>query len=786
MKENLIKGALLHDIGKLIMRATAEKKNHSEVGVEYLKNKNFSDEVISCVKYHHAKAISNNSSQLDKKSILYFVYQADNISSMLDRRDNVNDYIEAEWKSDVALKTIFSSFKKDVSSDDYYYPLRDLNPDNSINYPVKEILATSDRYSALKKTLDAELNSNLSVNSMLELLESTMSFVPSSVNMKQNADISLFDHSKTTAMIASCLAGYCEENKIDDYKKELFTNVDNDKKYYMLVSGDISGVQDFIYTISSKGALKSLRARSFYLDMVLEHIVDEILEYTSYTRANLMYNGGGHFYMLLPNTASVKAKLDEAMSKINQWLIDEFGVDLYLAVAYEEASSNDLMNTKNIFKNISLKLSKEKQSRYSKTQLKQLMQPQKLASKQECSICRTSQKETKEKSSDLGHTCETCYNLYQAGKSIINDDVVISVVKKNQDGALRLPSLTDDEKYLVFKKVDNAHRYYVKNERYTGKNYATNLFVGDYNYRLEDDEPADFSDLLKDVDGIERLAAFRCDVDNLGLAFTSGFSDEYSTISRVTSLSRQLSLFFKFYINKICRGNIAGEADVSLNNFYINDVENKEKKLVIVYSGGDDVFVVGAWIDVINFANDLRSAFRIFTCNKLTLSGGIGLFSSTYPISQIASQSGELEDVAKKYDNDSKDAIALFGIDEKTSKCNHVYHWEDFNSKVHSKVQFFQEVCKFDNEEDKTGKVFFSTSMMYKFKQLLEESQKDGKAINIARYAYTLARMMPKKMTEKSKSFKENIYNWAMNDRKALLTALEIIIYLNRKEAQND
>ena len=95
--------------------------------------------------------------------------------------------------------------------------------------------------------------------------------------------------------------------------------------------------------------------------------------------------------------------------------------------------------------------------------------------------------------------------------------------------------------------------------------------------------------------------------------------DEYSTISRVTSLSRQLSLFFKFYINKICRGNIAVEADVPLNNFYINDVENKEKKLVIVYSGGDDVFVVGAWIDVINFANDLRSAFRIFTCKEINI-----------------------------------------------------------------------------------------------------------------------------------------------------------------------
>ena len=59
---------------------------------------------------------------------------------------------------------------------------------------------------------------------------------------------------------------------------------------------DISGIQDFIYTINNKGALKGLRARSFYLEIMMEHLIDELLEKVELSRANLIYSGGGHAY----------------------------------------------------------------------------------------------------------------------------------------------------------------------------------------------------------------------------------------------------------------------------------------------------------------------------------------------------------------------------------------------------------------------------------------------------------------------------------------------------------
>lgn len=156
------------------------------------------------------------------------------------------------------------------------------------------------------------------INSLIEVLEANLSFVPSSTSKNEVADISLFDHVKLTAAVASCIYQYMEENNITDYKKILFTNGKEfyDKNVFLLYSMDISGIQDFIYTIHSKNAMKMLRSKSFYLEIMMEHIIDCLLEKLHLSRANLIYSGGGHCYMLLPNTETAKILLKIITKKI--------------------------------------------------------------------------------------------------------------------------------------------------------------------------------------------------------------------------------------------------------------------------------------------------------------------------------------------------------------------------------------------------------------------------------------------------------------------------------------
>ena len=683
---------------------------------------------------------------------------------------------------DFRLKSIFTLFRNNNINEEYYYPL---NINNSIIYPkLKSELGESNiDLEKLKSDLnDIDINN---INSLINIIRNITSYIPYYSDGKLSYDISLYDYIKIKSAIVSSL--YSDKNDSNLY------NLNDNEEYFALLSADISGIQRFIYTISSKGALKSLRARSFYLEIMLEHIVDEILEKFNLSRFNLLYTGGGHFYIIIPNLDSLSKIIKDIKDKINDWFIREFSIDLYIAMDFQKFSFNDLKNTKNIFKSLSQKLSNDKQRRYNTEQLKTILMPLENKSNFECSICHTSSKNTKERDNNLGYVCDICYNLYKAGKYLANEkDNIFIVDNKNnldKESIVKLPSIhKDSERYLYFgDNFDNIIRTYSKNNL-TNKNIS--LYMGNYNFRKESDLIS-FEDLLNEAKGIKRIGVLRCDVDNLGQAFINGFG-EYSDIFRTSSLSRHLSLFFKYHINFICKSN------VGFNNFnlYNNEIYfNKDKKIVIVYSGGDDVFLVGYWLDVINFSFDLREAFRKYTNNKLTFSAGIGFFHHKYPISKMAEQTGELEELAKenKYNNIEKDSISLFGLPNKfykenNNKFDYCFNWEEFN-RVTEKINKIFSLCYFDeednSEETKKDKIFFSISFMYRIKQLISSSDK----INIARLAYALGRIKStgsEKYEENYNEFKNCIYNWIFdkNEIKYLNTALDLIIYLFRDDYQ--
>ena len=127
-----------------------------------------------------------------------------------------------------------------------------------------------------------------SIESLLKLIEKTLCYVPSSTSTSEVADISLFNHSKVTAMLSGCMYYYFNENNITDYKEAKFNENFRNEETYMVVSGELSGIQNFIYTISSKGALKTLRGRSFYLEFFTEHVIDEILSECELSRVNIL------------------------------------------------------------------------------------------------------------------------------------------------------------------------------------------------------------------------------------------------------------------------------------------------------------------------------------------------------------------------------------------------------------------------------------------------------------------------------------------------------------------
>lgn len=776
---NLIISALLHDIGKPEYRK-GSRENHSALGYKFLKDEiGISDkDILDGIRYHHAAQMKSANISVD--SIAYIVYCADNIASAIDRRDK--EVEESGFDAHAPLESIFNRLNGNNGVNTL--EAKTLRYEDNINFPTKtEKRADKDLYYKIMDNItDALKGINFTqeyINSLLSILEGNLSYIPSSTNRKEVADVSLYDHMKITAAIASCILEYFTENKITDYKKVLFDKAEDFYKVnaFMLYSMDISGIQDFIYTISSDGALKTLRARSFYIEIMLENIVDNLLEKLNLSRANLLYLGGGHCYILVPNTNKAKAILNEYNRNLNAWLIKTYKTALYIADGYATCSCNSLQNKplgsyKEIFRKVSERISVKKNNRYSAEDILYLNTEKITDHSRECKVCKRITKV------NIDGKCPICTAIENFSKDILYSDYFV-ITYKNSNDALPLPGdmyLISGTEESLKKKMENDNNYirsYSKNQLVSGMHVATNLWVGDYTSRQTTDEMA------KAATGIDRIAVLRADVDNLGQAFVSGFDNEelnnrYVTISRTATLSRQLSMFFKFHINRILNEPV----------FSLSGVRKEKRNVSICYSGGDDLFIVGSWDDIIECAVDIRRAFARYTDNTLTISAGIGIYGSSYPISVAAREVAILEDKSK--DMPLKSSVTLFEdgkehvIEENQRVSDGTYTWDDFEKNVVQEK--FSCLHKYFINVDERG-----NSVMYR---LLDLIRNQNQIINFARYIYLLARLEPDKnalgeQKEYYKVFSKNMFEWIQKDRKKdqreLKTAMTMYSYYTRK-----
>lgn len=765
----LVFGGLLHDVGKVIYREGTDRRKHSQSGYDFLKEEVEikETEVLNCVRYHHADAIKT--ANLDGNSLAYIVYIADNIASAADRRQRETE--DTGFEVSMPLQSVFNILNRNHQQ--MYYEPKMLDVAEDINYPGTEKKKFDEKFYAkvkihLLKNLRGLEWTQEYINSLLEVLEANLTYVPSSTSKSEVADISLFDHLKLTAAVGSCILQYLQEKNAADYRKELFEEgaAFYEKEVFCLFSIDLSGIQDFIYTITSKNALKTLRARSFYLEIMMEHIIDCLLQELHLSRANVIYTGGGHCYILIPNTEKVNMIVEAYMNKLNQWFMDMFQISLYAAWGYAACSANDLKNmpqgsyTK-IFKHISDMISRKKSHRYSASDIIALNKIRYGDYTRECKVCRKIAKVDEE------GVCPTCRAIEKFSSNILYDAFFTITLEKSEK-ALPLPGgyyLTADNEESLKTKMqydDYFVRAYGKNRMFTGKHISTKLWVGDYTTGKT------FAQFADEAEGIDRIGIIRADVDNLGQAFVSGFENpdnenRYVTLSRTATLSRQLSMFFKLYVNKI----------LAESTYSINDRESSSRNATICYSGGDDLFIVGAWNEIIELAVDIQKKFERYTQGTLTISAGIGIYEAGYPISAIAGEVADLEENAKAVPG--KNAVTLF--QEKEG----VYKWKEFEDGVIQEK--YKVVCEFFTISDERGKNF-----LY---QLLELLRNRTDKINFARYVYILSRLEPDRSAELAqreayKVFSQKMYQWIKNDEdcRQLITAIYLYVYLIREKEE--
>ena len=673
-------------------------------------------------------------------------------------QDLLSPKIPATLDQKMALAPVFTHMNGEHG--DFYIPVS--RPLEGLLMPRKGTMELpGDAFQKAAKQLEPYLTGQASAETLLNALEDICGTLPTG-----SGDIPLYDHLKLSAALDCCMALWYEDRGLSPAE----VPPKREEPYFLLYSADLSGIQKFIYTVAESKALRSLRSRSFFLGLMMEHYVDELLQGCMLNRANLIYSGGGHCYLLLPNTPAAEKTVNAWNIRFNDFLLEQFGTGLFLGHGYTECCANDLINEpageapyKEMFRRVSGKIAAHKMHRYSPAQL--LMLNQKITQgDRECKVCGRTDRLT-------GEMCGWCRCFVELSRKIQDQDVFfVTTGKCPESPDFVLPSL-DGQASFLFTTGEQAERYlqnggaarriYTKNHHCDALPDSIRLYVGDYAASNSMEE------LAADASGICRIGVCRMDVDNLGQSFVRGFEREdtaspeerycYVDLMRTAAFSRQMSLFFQLHINDILSGKFRDRNSLSV---------------AVVYSGGDDVFLIGAWDHVLEAADRIQSAFREFSCGSLTISGGIGLFDDHFPIRMAAEETAELEDRAKE--EPGKNAISLFDPRQK-----HTYSWDIFREKVQGQKLDNLEMF-FDNFPER------GNSMLYRLLALLRGTAENEGSVNLARYAYQLARLEPKRSDPRMdcyRTFADKMYAWAwkQEDREQLITAIYLYVYKNRK-----
>lgn len=342
----------------------------------------------------------------------------------------------------------------------------------------------------------------------------------------EDRDIPLYDQLKLTAALAACVSEYLQQ-------ADAFSLLDTPAELrrepaFLLYTADFSRIQRFIYTVHTEGALRSLRSRSFFLELLMEHYMDELLDGCGLTRTNIIYSGGGHCYLLLPNTAAVQQTLADWNRAFNGWLNEQFGVRLFLANGWTPCSANDLCNVpaeaspyKALFRRVNAIAEQHKQHHYDAAALRALNRVQAIPDgTRECKVCGNSAQVNAE------GLCPWCNRFANLSAQIQNQSIYL-VHSTPRPGAFALPGIRGSKRFLSFSNDSalcaDAVRSYTKNRLVRTLSPSINLFVGDYA------ASNNIEDLADQSEGIRRVAICRMDVDNLGQAFIAGFEQPDQT-----------------------------------------------------------------------------------------------------------------------------------------------------------------------------------------------------------------------------------------------------------------
>lgn len=814
----LLLSSLLHDIGKFYQRATDFSKTHSKYSGDFIDDYKDSfensDLIKTLVTHHHEqqKHEDENPERIEDiniRNLAWLIDKSDNISSgernrdeILSNRDTNSDqkkrfqlissifnsvYIGEEFKSDKRYK--FGNF--DTFFSEGYENL--FPKDNLINEKEDYTNYWNEFTEEFEKLFSGR---KVNLDSLYSLIQKYCWCIPSDTTTDK-PDISLADHLKTTCAISACAFKYHEET---DWEESRVKNTETEK--YCLVAGDISGIQNFIYSVASldtKGLSKRLRGRSFKIAALSEIISLDILQSLDLPNMCKLMSAGGMFYLLIPNTEKAINILTAKIIEFQNKLLDEFNGELSVSIAHiplnDEGFKKECFGEK--LQEVKDKLNERKLQKFSSI----LSQGPKLFNMNykghgTCSVCDTNPGVIP---FGDGFVCRSCEEEEALGDKLANNykwenddlktnnnyfiisrekgefkllDYFIDIVPKDEVkdyNPIIAFNMTDYDiiedcpvsffPYAGYIPVWKDEEELMKALGNDEKLLETEKLEGDFE---AGSVPKSFSAIACSGEGHDLLGVLRADVDNLGLIFSQGLGKDAS-ISRISTLSSMLNLFFTRVVTDII---LTGKY-----KYKDDDKENEEnnyrdyKNVYISYCGGDDLMLMGYFDDIINLANEIRLKLSKFVCGNpnITISVGIGTYKAKTPVAITSRQTGDLLELSKikKYSYNLKNGQKVTGTKNSLTLFDTTIPWAYYSMLSKWCNDFYSAL------NDKSGK--FSISFLYRL-LVYQKMSRSEDLLYEAKLSYDIAR-----------NFKDNKGEYIVNkDIQKILDSL-LVENVNKK-----
>jgi len=684
---------LLHDVGKVAQRAQSQpwfappdvpaegQPIHAAWSVRFIARM---PELYRAAAlpgaYHH----NPEKSPASDKHLSELIALADKLSAgeRADLEQNTSKHPPQQLASIFDRLTLDPENKRRA---DNFLPLRALD----LNWETRFSSDTPvGAYETLRQGLEDVAGENIAdpqmyIENLLAGMQRTTWCVPSAY-YHSVPDISLYDHARMTAALAVCLAdwdatavrallGAVER----DFRGNPQTGDDAllDQQVALLIGGDISGVQDFIYTLTSKGAAKTLRGRSFYLQLLGEALLRYVLSELGLPYTNVIYSGGGNFFLLAP--ISAQDRLQTIQQSTTRTLLRHHGTALYLALGKTSVPARGFKRGafKDHWDAMHRTMGAAKQQRYSELGdelYDRVFEPSKHGGNQEntCAVCGDESENVSllgEEEETGDKICPLCASFRELGGRLTTADFVAlgfaapqETEKHNSANALRAFGMqfefakSEKEPIAFHETVDRAVVWALDDA--TKIPTVTDVPTARMTrYTVNRIPQLSFDELQEKSEGINRLGVLRMDVDNLGELFIKGFgvgADNLATLSRIAALSFQLAFFFEGRVKKLCA--------------------EKSNLIYAVYAGGDDVFLIAPWNLVPELARKIVADLADYTRNPdVHLSAGMAFIHGKYPVYQAAEDAKDALDQAKGMPDRKKNAFSFLG---------QAWKWSEFES----------------------------------------------------------------------------------------------------------